>query len=340
MCRLETCRDPARVSGSKPSKYCSDAHGQEYMRLHALKGESEETKAASIPSSTQNRKRRRSNYTDHFGNGEVEDNLDTAGDANTLRGGYLRAPELKSVVNGVKNVAEFRQLGEGVLSPPRTASPDDEDIKMEDGDFSAKSKSGVSYSATEKQQLTEIAAKRETLKTTKRMLDDRERFLVLVKSRAKRVLEELKQKEPVKDICGFDARLAWSDAEFLAWRDSPEGQKAMESRLLMAPSRTTASTAEGLNPDPTSAEIAIGTSLPEANPANGPDMAVDGEPDEDEVGRGVCQKRRCERHRAWWKLQQQDVAFEKGEVRLALGRLGVEEKGVRERAVMRCLEER
>lgn len=345
MCRLETCRDPARVSGSKPSKYCSDAHGQEYMRLHALKRESEETKAASIPSSTQNRKRRRSNYTDHYGNGEVEENLDTAADANTLRGGYLRAPELKSVVNGVKNIAEFRQLGEGVLSPPRTASPDDEDIKMEDGDFPAKSKSGISYSATEKQQLAEIVAKREILKTTKGMLDDRERFLVLVKSRAKRVLEELRQKETVKDICGFDARLAWSDAEFAAWRDSPEGQNALESRMLMAPSRTTASATDHLNPDPTSAEIAIGTSLPDVEPTNhhsahAPEMAFDGESDEDEVGRGVCQKRRCERHRAWWKLQQQDVAFEKGEVRLALGRLGVDEKGVRERAVIRCLEER
>lgn len=347
MCRLETCRDPARVSGSKPSKYCSDAHGHEYMRLRALKRESEETKAASIPSSSQNRKRRRSNYTDHFGNGEVEDNLDTADDANTLRGGPLRAPELKSVVNGVKSVAEFRQLGEGVLSPPRTASPDDEDIKMEDGNLVVNPKSGISYSATEKQQLVEIASKREVLKTRKCMLDDRERFLVLVKSRAKRVLEELRQKETVKDICGFDARLAWSDAEFVAWRDSPEGQKALESRMLMAPSRTTASIDDRLNPDPTSAEIAIGASLPATEPTNhhnahahGAEMAIDGEAGGDEVGRGVCQKRRCERHRAWWKLQQQDVAFEKGEVRLALGRLGVEEKGVRERAVMRCLEER
>ena len=176
------------------------------------------------------------------------------------------------------------------------------------------------------------------------MLDDRERFLVLVKSRAKRVLEELRQKETVKDICGFDGRLAWSDAEFLAWRDSPEGQKALESRMLMAPSRTTASAADRLNPDPTSAEIAIGSSMPEAEPPNhygghGPE-SFDGQPDDGEVGRGVCQKRRCERHRAWWKLQQQEVAFEKGEVRLALDRLGVEEKGVRERAVVRCLEER
>lgn len=345
MCRLETCRDPARVSGSKPSKYCSDAHGQEYMRLHALKRESEEVRAASVLNTAQNRKRRRSNYTDHYGNGEVEDNLDAAEDANTLRGGPLRAPELKSVVNGVKNVAEFRQLGEAVLSPPRTPSPDDEDVKMESDEFNARSKSAISYSVAEKQELTEIATKREALEMAKRMWDDRERFLVLVRSRAKRVLEELRHKETVKDICGFDARLAWSDAEFLEWRDSPEGQKALESRMLMAPSRTTTSRVDGLNPDPTSAEIAIGRSMPAAESTNhhnahGTEMDVDGEPDEDEVGRGVCQKRRCERHRAWWKLQQQDVAFEKGEVRLALGRLVLEEKAIRQRAVVRCLEER
>ncbi len=322
MCRLITCRNPARVSRPEPSKYCSDAHGAEYMRIHAMKQESEEANSIAS-SSNQNKKRRRDNNTDHFGNGD--DNIELADDLNTLRGGVLRAPELKSLADGVKNIAEFRQLGEGVLSPPRIASPEhngDNSVKTKGRPRNPKSphksRNSISYSPSELQQLSDIATKREKLEARKLMLEDRDRFLGFVKSRAKRVLENLRKTETVKDICGFDARLSWSDEEFLAWRDSPEGQTALKSGTLMAPANITVD----------------GTSHPEATT----DIENCGA-DEDEHGRGVCQKRRCERHRAWWKLQQQDILFEKGEVRSALGRLGGEEEGVRKRAVVRRLEE-
>ena len=327
MCRLESCRNPARVSGSKPSKYCSDEHGQEFMKIHALKQEPEEVKGTV----SSNRKRRRDNYTDHYGNGEVEDGLDTT-DSTALRGGILRAAELRSIASGVKDIHEFRQLGEGVLSPPRTASPDDD------------AHNGFSYSVTESQQLSDIATKRQALKDRKGMLDDRERFIGLVKGRAKRVLEDLRKKESVKDICGYDSRLSWSDDEFLAWRNSPEGQKALESEILAAPPPLTStpvilaeSTSDPADANDPTAEVS--NHVPDAADAGDAAENVDVDMDEDEIGRGMCQKRHCQRHRAWYKLQQQDVAFEKGELRLALGRLAVEEKGVRERAVVRSLEE-
>lgn len=321
MCRLESCRNPARVAGPKPSKYCSDEHGREFMKMHALKNEPEETKG----SGSNNRKRRRDNYTDHYSNGEVEDGLDTANDSTALRGGILRAAELKAIASGIEDIAEFRQLGEGVLSPPRTASPDND------------SRKGFSYSATESQQVSEISTKREALKARKGMLDDRERFIALVKSRAKRVLEDLRKRESVKDLCGYDSRLSWSDDEFLAWRDSAEGQKALESEILTAPPPSTSATVPPAESDSVDAgfpPVEVPNDVPD-----GADADAGNVDDEDEIGRGMCQKRHCQRHRAWWKLQQQDVAFEKGELRLALGRLAVEEKGVRERAVVRSLEE-
>lgn len=301
MCRLETCRNPARVNNPKPSKYCSDAHGLEYMRIRHSKRDLEEAKV-SPPYSTRNRKRRRDYYTDNFGNGD--DDVVIPEDPNTLRGGVLRDLELKTLANGVKNVAELRQLGEGVLGPIQNST-------LENGDDSGATEK--QFNTSESKQLAEIASKRDKLEARKQMLENRDRFLHLVKSRAKRVLDELRKTETIKDICGFDSRLSWSDDEFLAWADSSEGQQALKSGVL------TAAPAETV----TDSEI--------QNDAGGEDTA--------EIGRGVCQKRRCERHRTWWKLQQQDILFEKGEVRLATGKLGGEEEGVRKRAVVRRLEE-
>lgn len=315
MCRLESCRDPARVVGPKPSKYCSDEHGVEYMRKHAIKQEPEAQAGAS-----KRKKRRRDNYTDNFGNGEAE--MEPDDDRSHLRGGVLRSGELKALVDGVQKISEFRKLGDGVLSPPRTASPD------ADGGGTS-SKITISYSSEEKAQLKEISTKKTTLTIRKSMLDHRDRFLSLVRIRAKRVLDHLRKKETVKDICGFDARLSWSDEEFQDWCVSPEGVKSLGSGNLCAP------VAPGTKPNKPNDSIPQldGT---DTNDGGG---AEDDNDEEEEMGRGVCQKRRCERHKTWWKLQQQDVAFERDEVRQALGRLDAEERGVRKRALIRGLED-
>lgn len=327
MCRLESCRDPARVAGPKPSKYCSDEHGVEYMKNHAIKQESE---AQAHATSNRRRKRRRDNYTDHFGNGEVEDTVELDDDQSHLRGGVLRSRELKALADGVQDISEFRKLGDGVLSPPRTASPD------ANGNITS-SRVAISYLPEELTQLKEITAKEDALKRRKSMLNHRDRFLNLVRVRAKRVLEHLRKKETVKDICGFDSRLSWSDEEFQAWCASPEGIQSLESGSLCAP--PTISTAKPNIP------IEPGDAIPplDYEPGNIAHESAGGvgqggvEDEEDELSRGVCQKRRCERHKTWWKLQQQDVAFERDEVRQALERLEAEEKRVRKRALIRGL---
>lgn len=341
MCRLESCRNPARVVGSKPSKYCSDEHGVEYMRNHAIKQDNE---AQARAASNRRKKRRRDNHTDHFGHSEVEDMAELDDDRSHLRGGVLRSRELKALADGVQDISGFRKLGDGVLSPPRTASPD------ADG-HTAASKVIISYTPEELTQIREITSKEDILKRRKSMLNHRDRFLILVRARAKRVLEHLRKKEPVKDICGFDARLSWSDEEFQAWCASPEGTQSLESGNLCAPplknSAANATTIIPIEPgdgilqpldyDPSAANT------PNERSADGVvavgHKGAEAEDEEEELGRGVCQKRRCERHKTWWKLQLQDVAFERDEVRQALDRLEVEEKHVRKRALIRGLED-
>ena len=303
MCRLESCREPARATGSNPSKYCSDEHGEQYMALRALGKDAKRNDPSKASSA---KKRRKDNLTDHTANGNNDPpTRDEADDQAYLRGGVLRPPELKALTSGVTSLSEFKKLGEGVLSPPRTASPD----ITSPTDHQPK----VVYTVEESTQLAEIATKKVDLKRKRSALDDREKFLGLVKARAKSVLEELKKREGAKDICGFDSRLSWSDEEFYAWRHSAEGKKALETDLLHLP---------------------VSSSLAKGD--DGGDKMVNG--DAEEIGKGICQKKRCERHKTWYKLQQQEIAFEKEEGRQAMRKLEEEEKGLNERAILRFLE--
>lgn len=363
MCRLESCRDPARVAGPKPSKYCSEVHGVEYMRKHATK---QDTEMPAGGASGRKKRRRRDNYTDHIGNGEVEEIIEPEDAGSHLRGGFLRSSELKALADGVHTISEFRKLGDGVLSPPRTVSPDADRNNSNNNNDKA-TRFAIAYSPEETTQLTEIKAKEDVLQRRKTMLDHRDRFLLLVRARAKKALENLRKKETVKDICGFDGRLSWSDEEFTAWCASPDGIQSLESGNLCAPSAVSPPAAVPplaaaanmvMEPDgdPSIPPLDDGQPPPQAHThknvdggaggrkaANGTTTAKDEEgerereKEEEEIGRGVCQKRRCERHKTWWKLQQQDVAFERLEVTQTLRRLEAEERGVRKRALIRGL---
>ncbi|KAL9102624.1 MAG: hypothetical protein Q9163_002239 [Psora crenata] len=224
-------------------------------------------------------------------------------DLDDLRGGVLRPGELKALVDGVKDVNEFHRLGEGVSSPPKRVNTEADDDK----------KDTISYTAEETAQLEHVGKKREDLIARRSMLNDRDKFVAMVEARHKAVLAELKETDKsLKDVCGYDARLTWCDGEFDRWRSSAEGQKALRTHTLPAPLKTETVKTE----------------------ASGTAPEEDGE----EIGRGVCKKKRCERHRAWLKNQQQDNAFEKDLVRQGLRRLQHDEKGIRDRAMVRSLE--
>jgi len=314
MCRLESCSAPAREGSEVKSKYCSDEHGLEFMKARIFDQQPENKGPGS------HMKRRRDNYTDNYGNtGESAED-----ESGHLRGGILRASELKALAAGVKDINAFQALGEGVISPPPFASPDGEGVKMENG-IDARKK--TIYTPEETAHLEGIAAKRDTVRSHKKMLDDRDRFLSLVATRAKSVLSEIKEQDKsINTICGYDSRLTWSDDEFNEWRASPEGKCA-----LAAGGELGAPTSKEKQDLPRSDE----------NARPGPNGVGDtqvNEVEEEEIGKGICRKKRCERHKAWFKLQQQDVLFETHQARQAMKKLEAEEKGVKDRAMIRSLE--
>ena len=304
MCRLEGCSEPARdgSEGQVKSKYCSDAHGAEFMRNLALGKRSAEQKDA--PGST--KKRRRNNYTDNFGNMP-----EASEDDHANFGGVLKPSELKALADRSKDLDAFRSLGDGVLSPPPTASPEGDDVKIKTAEIE---KPQPTYTVEETAQLENITQKKDRCRARRKLLDDRDKLLLLITARAKNVLAEMKEQDKsVNNICGYDSRLTWSEDEFNEWRSSPEGQKALQK--------------DGVLEAPTPKEKEEGN-----------EASKDAEKEEEEVGRGVCKKKRCERHKAWLKLQQQDNLFEKDQARQEMRKLEAEERGLRDRAMIRCLE--
>ena len=297
MCRLPGCSKPARQD-ERVSKYCSDEHAAEYMQLLVdPKG------AAKVGAN----KKKQANL-------EGEDEED-----GNLHGGVLRPAELKALVDGVKDVNDFHQLGEGVLSPPKTASPDPQSLKTE-----------MTYTEEETAELEHISRKKEKLLARRAMLNTRDRFVAMVEARHKSVLAQLKESDKsIKDICGYDTRLTWSDDEFSQWLDSAEGKKALESNTLDPPSHITPSAAPDTQHPP---------HQPNGTDTETKDVGGGEHEDEDEIGKGVCKKKRCERHRAWLKNQMQDNAFEKDLCRLGLKRLESDERAVRDQAKVRGLE--
>ncbi|KAJ6138490.1 hypothetical protein N7471_004976 [Penicillium samsonianum] len=296
MCRLVECRKPARAKTKPPSKYCCDDHGREFMRQQ-----------------TQQLKQR-------------------AGQANGLfedlgsMGGILTAGDLKAAIMGVASTQEFRNLGDRIISPPPQVDENETavaGIKAESKPQSGRwlgvdvHAVGMEYSSDEIAKIEKLRTQREELLHRKEMLAARTTFVSLLKPRAKGVVEKLKQHEPKggwKDICGFDSRLSWSDEEFDEWRLSDAGKKAL-----------TEGTAEAL---------AVSSSA--GTDADG-DTAMNGDGDDDIAfwTRGVCTKKRCERHKQWVKVQQQDILFEEETAEQDLAKCEEEARSVVERGVMR-----
>lgn len=293
MCRLHECRKPARVIRKNPSKYCSDEHGREFMLRQ----------------------------TRQFKLGPARKGQEDLGSM----GGILTPGDLKAAILGVNSVAEFRKLGNQIIStPPESvrgspASDIKNETKAADADklFDVDA-SGVEYSADEATRIEKLRQRRDDLLHRKEMLAARSTFIGLVRQRSKAVVEKLKHNEPKggwKDICGFDSRLAWADKEFDEWRLSDAGKKALE---------------EG-TPE------AMAASYPTTTDADG-DVAMDSDEKEDAIAlltRGICIKKRCERHKQWVKVQQQDIVFEENATEQDLKKSEQEARSVAERAVLR-----
>ncbi|KAL8818518.1 MAG: hypothetical protein Q9223_002860 [Gallowayella weberi] len=382
MCRLEGCIQPARVNGEKKSKYCCDEHGCEFMKREALK---EEELGKNIKSGSNNdttggtiiKKGRQTNNS--FAGSVLVNEIDNPIQASHSsphpgtkesegagaeesqlhqRGGALRSTELKALVNNVKDISEFRRLGNGLLET--SDDPEPNDVKMEDAPPSSLYHTPkIPYTPTEIDVLQTLATKKDELRARKKMLDDRDIFLALAQKRRATVLGEITQKDSkIHEICGFDTRLVWSDEEFDIWRNSHEGAETMKKLELGSP--TALDVPMELAPHLQEAKILINGDHGELANVNGDSASSADHPpaklgeqqqhqqqqqqqrpaEGDEIGKGMCLKKRCGRHNNWYKLQHGEIAFAKDDVRQEMRQLGEEEKGVKDRAKIRWLEAR
>jgi COMPASS component SPP1 len=258
MCRRDGCRKPARLVKDRESKYCTDACGTLFMT------EQLQRTAGAKGTNKPKKPKKKGGKNDEEGDEEEP----------TPLGGVLRAKDLKALVDASPNIQTFKNLGTGVLTPPQTASPNRASFDGIDG---------FAFTASETERLNALHNEKSQLKDRLEVLKDREKFVSMAKEQAVRVAE--REKIKMKEFCGYDSRLSWSDAEFLQWRNGKHGRAAFKFSTL----------------SPTTEQVA---SMPIVN---GSDTHV-------EAKETVCLKKRCPKHPQWQKLNLQDARFEELEV--------------------------
>ncbi|QDS73764.1 hypothetical protein FKW77_005206 [Venturia effusa] len=320
MCRRDGCRKPARLKKGSASKYCSDECGLLFMQRLVEKsaggaGTAGAGAAGSTPSSRRNK--RKTNRTDHDGNEGDSDDDDLG-----PRGGALRPSELKALVLAAPDIASFRALGEGVLSPPATVSPTS-------GQFpdAAKKTNGstdlpYTLNPAEQQTIASFEEKKVQLRLRRELLRERERFVGMTREQVLRYTEREGLKP--KDVCGYDSRLAWPEETFDKWRKSAKGLAALKLGTLES-AKMGEVTSNGVSP-------------PKLENRDAKMEGIEGDIDvEKEVQ--MCTRKRCERHRLWQKQALSDVRFEESTLADEMRGLEAEEKQVREGAMLRWRKE-
>jgi len=313
MCRRDGCRKPARVSKSNASKYCSDYCGELFM---SRKVEESNVQAGGLDAHKKKTVKRKSVYADNISNAGDESDDDDIGP----RGGPLRSGEIKALATSTTDVDSFRSLGDGVLSPPPTASPSAEKFPNGSPDAPDNDKQPLSYTLqpAETARIAGIAAEKDALRQRRQLLRDKEKFVAMTREQATRHAEREGVKP--KDVCGYDRRLGWDEPQFGRWRDSAGGQAAFRRGSL----------------DP--AENDDGERPEEDTQING-DVEM---PDADDEKKGdafFCAKKRCQRHQGWQKLALHDVRNAESELANEMRKLDKEEREIRERAMLRWRKE-
>ncbi|KAK6382676.1 COMPASS (complex proteins associated with Set1p) component [Exophiala oligosperma] len=366
MCRRRDCRKPARVTQDPPSKYCSDACGRMFfvelvqrgdpnvqvsrdgqyiveaekpkkLRKKHKKTEGRNKMARSLnnvnsdvgtPINNESRLATPAYSDEEKTEYETDSSLDD--DMLPNRGSSLRAGEVKALLEKCKDVEEWRALGRKPETPPR-------DVDMGDVDANATTKAEskgleselkLEFDELEIAKMASIQEEKVKLNGRNDMLSARELLLELVKVRSGSITDEVKKSHPkMKDVCGFDPRMAWSDEEFGNWYLQRGGKEILDQGIEKAK----------IGP-PEDGVVVNGIGEHEHDDDdddddddNGGDMPKKG---------GVCVKNRCPRHRNWAKSQLAELRFEQDLVRRQLGRCDTQEQKMKERATVRAWEKR
>ncbi|CZT03354.1 related to SPP1 Subunit of the COMPASS complex, which methylates histone H3 on lysine 4 [Rhynchosporium agropyri] len=139
------------------------------------------------------------------------------GDDQPSMGGALNRQEVADLLTSISTVEELHDLGK----KPRLTIEGVE----------AEGPVGLRYILPEdKILIEEIQQKKKILEAQIEGYKKQKRLLKMINERAKVASQQ--PSLDVKAICGYDDRLAMNEAEFNAWLESEEGQKAFESDVL------------------------------------------------------------------------------------------------------------
>ncbi|KAL2069027.1 hypothetical protein VTL71DRAFT_15365 [Oculimacula yallundae] len=140
------------------------------------------------------------------------------GDDQPSMGGALNRQEVADLLTSISTVEELHDLGK----KPRLA--------FEEG-AETEGPVGLQYILPEdKLLIEEIQQKKRMLEAQIEGYKKQKRLLKMINERAK--IASQQPSLDVKAICGYDDRLAMNEAEFNAWLESEEGQKAFETDVL------------------------------------------------------------------------------------------------------------
>lgn len=338
MCRRKGCRKPARVFQDPPSKYCSKECGRMFFVELIRRGDpfvdtmKNDQYVVDGGRPKKLRKKQTATVTTSkipkaipMVNGEVGELIDSesrlatpaysgdekseyetddSADEDQLpnRGGPLRAGEVKAITDRCETIDQWRELGRKPDTPPR--EPDEKEVTLDLDEF-------------ERARLKETEKQKADLERHDEMLSAREKLLEMVKVRSSTITDEVKKtNSKMKDVCGFDPRLGWSEEVFSQWYTNQDGKQILDSGKIGPPEEE------------------------DDKMVNGVDEESEGESGKMPKKGGVCIRNRCPRHRQWAKGGLAEIRFEQDIVRRGLRRCEEQERGIREHAVVKAWEAR
>ncbi|KAI5295610.1 hypothetical protein KEM52_000852 [Ascosphaera acerosa] len=312
MCRMPGCRKPARVESAARSKYCSDEHGLDFMKLQLRKARSLPTSSSTLehnqpatqePSQPQSSSRPQPGVLSR-GSHPVrspllqgsDGHMNEEGDAYEdlgAKGSILSAPEVKSLVTQLTSAAAFRSLGYDLPHTPSSINVDLSNLRL-----TAKE---TDHTMRCRQQLADLYHDLDRI-------EDREKLLAAIRHNAKVISDYVKSHEPkgAKGLCLYDSRLSWQDDDLDDWRASEDGKQVLASGVL-----------------PEAAFVQSGNLAEHVVDCFSRDPVANlshaGFTDR------LCLKRRkCEKHHLWSTLQQEDIYHEARTTRDAIKRIEAE----------------
>ncbi|RMZ88282.1 hypothetical protein DV736_g4488, partial [Chaetothyriales sp. CBS 134916] len=254
MCRRKGCRKPARVLMDPPSKYCSKECGRMFFIELIRRGDPlvetakndqfviDRRKAKkpllilSPDSATEIDSESRLATPAQSADGHSEYETDSSADEDELpnRGGPLRAGEVRAILDACTSVDQWRSLGRKPDTPPREPG-DHIDVDTAAADAIIQH---IEYDDFEKAKLEQMAHQRKTLQEKLEVLEAREKWMDLIRTRSASIVETVKKEDKrAKDPCGFDPRFAWSEEAFLKWYGERGGKaKLATEKVEVGPS--------------------------------------------------------------------------------------------------------